>query len=577
MPNWYAASPSRWSGRPAADMASLRPIDSPIANRDAAHEREMHRHRGASWAIDISGVRTLIETVIAGDRPVDWVGTLLAGAVILDANANAVHLFGAYAGRERMLGQPVAAYWPTEGRNIVADLIVGAVAARSRHSARKIRIKSLVLHDPVLIGWMSDSVELPDVVFLTIVAKPVDDRSFWALRTSEERYNNLIHHLPFAFLEVDSRAQAEIFDELRRKGLRDVAAYLDSNPEDIIRARDIVRITDVNQSAVQLFGAKDASELLGPVDPVFAASPETARRVMIHHFEGDRSYSEVMKLRTLDGRMLDVSLSVTYPTRPERLDITLLMLEDITDRLRTEAQLRQLQADYTRAARISMLGELASSIAHEVNQPLSAILTNAETSLRWLSRDEPNLEKVAQLTTRISDSAQHAGEIVRRIRGMTTRHVPHPVALDLNEILEEALLFVRHDIESRSIELSVRLQPNLPKVRGDRVQLQQVIVNLLVNSVQAIQQKRPTRGAIDLCTERDESGTVTFTIRDDGPGIADADINRVFNSFFTTKDEGMGIGLAICQSIIAAHGGAIRAANRAECGARFWFSLPACE
>jgi len=537
----------------------------------------MHRHKGACWAFDISLVRALIESVSLGNRPVDWVGTLLAGTLIIDANGDAVHLFGAYSGRARMVGQPVGSFWPAEGRNILADLIVGAVAAYARRGARKIRIKSLVLHDPVLIAWMSDSGELADIVFLTIVAEPVDDRSFWALRTSEERYNNLIHHLPFAFLEVDSRAQAEIFDEQRRKGLRDVAAYLDSNPDDIIRARDIVRITDVNRSAVQLFGARDASELLGPVDPLFAASPETARRVMIHHFEGYRSYSEIMKLRTLDGRLLDVSLSVTYPTRPERLDITLIMLEDITDRLRTEAQLRQVQADYTRAARISMLGELASSIAHEVNQPLSAILTNAETSLRWLSRDEPNLEKVAQLTTRISDSAQHAGEIVRRIRGMTTRHVPRSVELDLNEILQEAFLFVRHDIESRSIELSIQLQRDLPRVRGDRVQLQQVIVNLLVNSVQAIQQRAATRGAIELSTNADARGAVTFTIRDDGPGIAEDDIDRVFNSFFTTKEEGVGIGLAICQSIIAAHGGAISAANRPEGGARFWFSLPTSE
>jgi len=558
-------------------MASLHSIDDIPGDTGAAREREMRRYQGACWVFDISRVRALIESVSAGNRPVDWVGTLLAGALTLDANGNAVHLFGAYAGRERMLGRSVGSYWPAEGRNILADLIVGAVAAHSRRTVRKIRIKSLVLQDPVLLAWMSDSSDLTDVVFVAIVAEPIDDRSFWALRTSEERYNNLIHHLPFAFLEVDSRAQAEIFDEQRRKGLKDVAAYLDSNPDDIIRARDIVRITDVNRSAVQLFGARDASDLLGPVDPLFAASPETARRVMIHHFEGHRSYSEIMKLRTLDGRILDVSLSVTYPTRPERLDITLIMLEDITDRLRTEAQLRQLQADYTRAARISMLGELASSIAHEVNQPLSAILTNAETSLRWLSRNDPNLEKVAQLTTRISDSAQHAGEIVRRIRGMTTRHIPRSVALDLNEILEEALLFVRHDIESRSIELSVRLQPDLPKVRGDRVQLQQVIVNLLVNSVQAIQQRGATRGAIELSTNTDAQGAVTFTIRDDGPGIAEDDIDRVFNSFFTTKEEGVGIGLAICQSIIAAHGGAINAANRSEGGARFCFTLPICE
>ena len=530
---------------------------------------------GACWALDISRVRGLIANVAQGHRPVDWVGTLLAGTVTLDANANAVHLFGAYGGRDRMLGQPLPAYWPREGRNIVADIIVAAIAAEPHRCVRKLRIESLVLREPVLSAWQSEKGDQPDTVFLSITAEPVDDRSFWLLRTSEERYNNLIHHLPFAYLEVDSRAQAEIFDEQRRKGLKDIEAYLDTNPADIQRARDIVRITDVNRSAVQLFGARDAAELIGPVDPLFVASPETARRVMINHFEGKRSYSEVMKLRTLDGRILDVSLSVTYPTRPERLDVTLIMLEDITDRLRTEAQLRQLQTEFARAARISTLGELASSIAHEVNQPLSAILTNAETSLRWLSRDQPNLEKVEQLTARISESARHAGEIVRRIRGMTARHVPRPQKLDLNEVVEEAILFVRHDIETRSIDLSIRLRPDLPQVHGDRVQLQQVIVNLLVNGVQAIHQKGGTRGTIDLSTDSDERGAITFAMRDDGPGIAEGDINRVFDSFFTTKEEGMGIGLAICQSIISAHGGAIGASNWPHGGAHFWFTLPA--
>ena len=539
------------------------------------HPRHVRRADGAYWAVDIASVRELIASVAAGYRPVNWVEMLLAGTVTLDADSNAVHLFGAYAGRDRMLGQPISAYWPREGRNMVADLIVTAVAAEPHRSIRKLRVKSLVLQNPVLAGWQRDDGDLPDTVFLSIVAEPVDDRSFWLLRTSEERYNNLIHHLPFAYLEVDSRAQAEIFDELRRKGLKDVGAYLDSNPTDILRARDIVRITDVNQSAVHLFGARDAAELMGPVDPLFVASPETARRVMINHFEGHRSYSEVMKLRTLDGRILDVSLSVTYPMRPERLDVTLIMLEDVTDRLRTEAQLRQLQTEFARAARISTLGELASSIAHEVNQPLSAILTNAETSLRWLSRDEPNLEKVAQLTARITESARHAGEIVRRIRGMTARHVPRPQKLDLNEVVEEALLFVRHDIETRSIDLSVRLRRDLPTVYGDRVQLQQVIVNLLVNGVQAIPQEAAARGTIDLSTDSDERGAITFAIRDNGPGIAEGDINRVFDSFFTTKEEGMGIGLAICQSIISAHGGAIGASNWPNGGARFWFTLPA--
>jgi signal transduction histidine kinase len=336
-----------------------------------------------------------------------------------------------------------------------------------------------------------------------------------------------------------------------------------------------VRITEINPSAATLLGASKAKDLIGPVDYLFEASPETARRVMVAHFEGRHGHAEVMKLRRLDGRLLDVRFAVTYPAPPELRDVTVIGLDDLTDRLRTEAQLRQLQADFTRAARISTLGELATSIAHEVNQPLAAIFTNAETSLRWLSRDEPNLAKVVQLTTRIVASARHANEIVHRIRAMTAKHALEWRPLDLNEVVDEALLFFRHDIETRSIRLSTRLGLGLPPVIGDRVQLQQVIVNLLVNSVQAIGQADAKDGRVELSSGLGPGGEVVFVIRDNGPGIPDGDLDRIFEGFFTTKDEGMGLGLAICQSIMTAHGGGIAASNRPEGGACFRLWLPA--
>jgi len=170
---------------------------------------------------------------------------------------------------------------------------------------------------------------------------------------------------------------------------------------------------------------------------LFTEAPDTDRRVMVARYDGQRSHGEVTKLKTIDGRLLDVRVSVTYPAPPERLDVTLITLEDITDRLRTESQLRQAQADFARAARIATLGELATSIAHEVNQPLSAIVTNAETSLRWLADAEPNLAKVDQLTRRVVENARHANDIVQRIRGAAAKHTPERLPLDLNELVEE--------------------------------------------------------------------------------------------------------------------------------------------
>lgn len=222
-----------------------------------------------------------------------------------------------------------------------------------------------------------------------------------------------------------------------------------------------------------------------------------------------------------------------------------------------------------------MLGELATSIAHEVNQPLSAIVTNAETSLRWLSRDDPNLAKIGQLTERIARSARHASDIVQRIRGMAAPRPPEPTRLDMNDVVDEALLFVRHDLEARSIGLSHDRGAHLPLILGDRVQLQQVVVNLLVNSIQALNQDGVRNARINLETRAGDDGVLSFSIHDNGPGIAPEDLDRVFTGFFTTKEEGMGIGLAICQSIITAHGGTIVASNDPRGGALFRFTLPA--
>jgi C4-dicarboxylate-specific signal transduction histidine kinase len=195
--------------------------------------------------------------------------------------------------------------------------------------------------------------------------------------------------------------------------------------------------------------------------------------------------------------------------------------------------------------------------------------------LRWLKRDDVSMSKLEMLTSRVISNARRASDIVQRIRGMALKHVPERTALDLNEVVEEALLVVRHDIDSRSIALTVKYGARLPNVIGDRVQLQQVVVNLLVNSVQAIAQGGGPVRRIELCTVADGDGAVAFIIRDTGPGIAEENLERVFDSFFTTKDTGMGIGLAICQSIIVGHGGTIAVSNHPDGGAQFRSLLPA--
>ncbi|WP_188611432.1 PAS domain-containing sensor histidine kinase [Chelatococcus reniformis] len=545
-------------------------------------DAELQGSLAACWELDLSAAQPLLQTIgrldgpdppaEAGPHP-HWMDELLAAARITAVNDRAVRMFGAHAGLEQMLGQSVGAFWPAESRAVLATLLASVATDRARLETRKV-VSSGAIRDPLIRVWHAGEPRPPGTVFVTLSGAAPDDRTSWELQASEERYRQLIQYLPTALWQVDSRRAGEVFDQLKADGIRDIAAHLDENPGLVEAAKDAVRVTEANRDAVSLFRAANAADLVRPVRYLFEATPGLARRVMIAHFEGRRNLIEETKILAFDGTVIDVLFTVTYPVRPEQLDTTFITMQDISERLNTEEQLRQLQTNFAHAGRIATLGELATSIAHEINQPLAAIVTNGETSLRWLARPEPNTEKVTQLTARMVTSARRASDIIHRIRGMAAKHEPEKRLIDLNEVAEEALLFIRHDIDSKAIALSKAFGPGLPRVMGDRIQLQQVIINLLVNSVQAIAQTGQSARRIDIRTSIDDKGAVVFSALDNGPGVAAAHLEHIFDSFFSTKDSGIGIGLAICQSIIAAHGGSIAGANRPDGGAHFRFTLP---
>jgi signal transduction histidine kinase len=536
----------------------------------------------ASWELDTSPARPLLDAIaehrrsgvtVDLDQNPDWVDGLLTATRILAVNDRAVRMFGAHAGYEQMVGKPVGAFWPAESRPVLAALLESIATDRSRFETRKM-VLSGSIREPIVRAWHSAEPKPPGTVFVTINGAANDDRTSWELQASEERYRQLIQYLPTALWQVDSRRAGEAFDQLKENGVRDIAAYLERNPDLVEHAKDVVRVTDVNRDAVSLFRARNPADLIKPVRYIFAAAPGLAERVMVAHFEGRRSFIEETRIRAFDGSIIDVQFTVTYPVPPEQLDNTFITMQDIGERLNAEQQLRKFQADFSHAGRIATLGELATSIAHEISQPLTAIITNGETSLRWLARADRNIEKLTQLTSRIVSNARRASDIIHRIRGMAAKHEPEKRLIDFNEVVEEALLFIRHDIDSKSVVLSTAFASELPHVMGDRIQLQQVIINLLVNSVQAITQSGQPMRRIDVQTSIDEEGAVVFSVFDNGPGVAAADLAHVFDSFFSTKDAGIGIGLAICQSIITAHGGRISGSNRLNGGAHFHFTLP---
>jgi C4-dicarboxylate-specific signal transduction histidine kinase len=248
--------------------------------------------------------------------------------------------------------------------------------------------------------------------------------------------------------------------------------------------------------------------------------------------------------------------------------------QDVTQRRLAEEALTKARSELAHVARITSLGVLMASIAHEINQPLAAIITNAESSLRWLDRREPNVEKVQELTRRLVADARRASEIIGHIRAMAAGRAPQQTLLSLDQIIEESMIFLRHEFRAKSVSVSLDLA-TVPQVAGDRTQLQQVVVNLTMNAVQAMAQSEAARRGIFIRTLMPAPEVVCCSIEDSGPGIDPVQLTRLFDTFFTTKDGGMGMGLPISRSIIEAHGGHIVADNDSTLGgARFSFTLP---
>jgi PAS domain S-box-containing protein len=255
---------------------------------------------------------------------------------------------------------------------------------------------------------------------------------------------------------------------------------------------------------------------------------------------------------------------------------------DITDRKRSEEALAQAHEELAQLTRVMSMGELAASVAHEINQPLAAIVTNGQACLRWLTRDTPNLDEARAAAERTVRDGIRAGAVIQRIRALSTRTASHAAWLDLNEVIQQALQLGHTELQRHDPTLRVELASNLPQVHGDRIQLQQVVLNLLRNGMEAMQgvEGRPrellVRSRVATGEQAPESGAehVVVDVSDSGIGLNPGTADRLFDAFFTTKSEGMGLGLAISRRILEAHGGRLWVAPNSTHGVTVSFSVP---
>jgi PAS domain S-box-containing protein len=494
-----------------------------------------------------------------------------AGGRILSWNRASEELYG--WPRADALGQELHALTGTRHETPVADL-EALLHAEGRWEGELTRLTASGEERVLDVRWTLERDAAGALVRIIETARDITRRKAAedALRMSEYRYRNMFQAMAVSFSEVDFTGAGAMLIPLRDQGVTDLRAYLKANRDLVRETMHWAFVIDANPSNLALLRAERPEQVIG--QSIAACWPRDSEPVYIDALVATMTRQPHLvtetRLARLDGSEVDVLFNVSLSQENRRRGVMLIGIIDITARKAAEAALTKVQAEFAHAARVSMLGELTASIAHEVNQPLAAIATSGSASLRWLANDEPDLDEVRSLAERMVADARRAAAIIARVRAMAERREPERVALSLNALVEDVLVFLAHELQGQGVDVELQLDPGLGKTLADRTQLQQVLVNLAVNAVQAMagEEKRLLRFATFA-----EPGSVGLTVADSGPGI-DGDPERLFDSFFTTKASGMGMGLPICRSIVEAHGGRISAEN-SETGARFTVTLPA--
>ena len=368
--------------------------------------------------------------------------------------------------------------------------------------------------------------------------------------------------------EIDERLRAE--QELRKQ------ADLLELAHDAILVRDLNdRITYWNSGAEEVYGWR-REEALGETAPnllrsIYPSSMESLKEEIVR---SGRWEGELTQTRR-DGETIVVSSRWALQRDENGQPAAVLQINtDITERKRAAENLVSMQNQLAHMARVTTMGELAASIAHEINQPLAAVVTNGNACLRWMTLAEPNLDEARAAVTAIVQQGKRASDIIARIRAFMTKSPPQMSQLEINGLVREVLNLIDHEVQRNKVVLRAELAGDVAVVVGDRVQLQQVVLNLVMNAVEATCAASESPKEV-LVTSRNDTGQVIVAIQDSGVGIDPQNLDQLFNPFFTTKPHGMGMGLAISRSTIQSHGGRLWAASNPGRGATFQFTLPA--
>lgn len=395
-------------------------------------------------------------------------------------------------------------------------------------------------------------------------------------RLQDRRYQGIFNAAGFAIWEADWSLIRRAILALKQEGVTDLETHLLAHPALVRQMVRDVAILDINAVAVSLFKADSREALIGhSLSRSFTPATEAAFARALARVDAGEAHVELETLyQTLTGEPVEVLIRVTVPDNAGDWDRVLVTAVDLTERNRMQARLSETLAELSHASRISMLGELAASIAHEVNQPLAAVVTYGEAGRRWLSREPLDRAELSDCIERIMANGRRATDVIGRVRSLAKQGQGQTARLSLAATVTEAGALLERELRNHGVLYREEIAPDLPGIEGDRVQLQQVVINLMMNAVQAMATTPEGERILTLSVSAHEDAHLRLEVRDAGSGIAPEQAGRLFQSFATTRADGLGMGLSICRSIIEAHRGQINLTNNDGDGASAVVILP---
>ena len=392
-----------------------------------------------------------------------------------------------------------------------------------------------------------------------------------ALKESEERYRSIFDRTRVALWERDYSKLHTLLMSLKQQGITDMQAHARANPGFTQQCIDLITVVASNEAGKEMLGYD--SSIRGTLQRSVVSSSGKFVDVLQAIIDNQRVFEDKVVVRTDSGEDKLVLLSISFPAEATSFNRVVVSMVDITQREMALKALAEAQAELTKASKAATVGAMSASLSHELNQPLGAIIVNAQTLLRWLDRDPPDLAAARRSAERMIRDSQRASEIIQNTRDLLAHTRGKMETFDLDEFIDETLSLLEHELERSGVTVHVEKEAT-PPITAVRIELQQVLINLLTNAIQAMDEAGTGNRTITVRKEREDRENIYITVQDSGPGFPVQMKEKLFSPFFTTKATGMGMGLSICRTTLETRGGRLTGDNHPLGGAVFTISMP---